>query len=236
MTLLTLEGVSRRNGHAPHERIALRDVSLELDPGELVAVWGRRRSGRSTLLRVAAGIEPPETGVVRFQGRDLSSSGGEALGHGIGYCKRALTRGEGRFVLDKLMVGPRTRGVSYSAAKIRVQAALERVGAYDCAGRGMGELDDAETVRVSIARALVLEPALVLIDEPVTGMELREREDVLALLRSLADEGIAILITVGEALDFSGANRRLSISAGQLRGVLRPELASVHHLRREATA
>ena len=236
MTLLTLEGVNRRNGRAPHERVALNDVNFELDGGELVAVRGRRRSGRSTLLRVAAGIEPPDTGAVRFGGRDLAARGGEALGHGIGYCKRALPRGEGRFILDKLMVGPRIRGHSYAEAKARVQAALDRVGAGDCAGRGPAELDDVEAVRVSLARALVLEPALLLLDEPVTGVELQERDDVLALLRSLADEGIAVLITVAESLDFAGANRRLSISAGVLRGELEPELASVHQLRREATA
>jgi ABC-type sugar transport system ATPase subunit len=236
MTLLTLESVNRRNGRAPHERVALRDVTLELDSGELVAVWGKRRSGRSTLLRVAAGIEPPDTGVVRFQGSDLSARSGEALGHGIGYCKRTLPRGEGRFVLDKLMVGPRIRGHSHSQAKARAHAALDRTGASECAGRAPGELDDVEAVRVSLARALVLEPALLLLDEPVTGVELQERDDVLALLRSLADEGIAVLITVAESLDFSGANRRLSISAGVLRGEVRPELASVHHLRREVTA
>ena len=59
MTLLELEHVNRRHPRSAHEHLVLRDVSLELYPGELTAVWGLRRSGRSTLLRVAAGIEPP---------------------------------------------------------------------------------------------------------------------------------------------------------------------------------
>jgi len=68
MSLLALEGVGKRYRDGARERIALREVSLALEAGELAAVWGLRRSGRSTLLRVAAGIEQPDEGVVRFDG------------------------------------------------------------------------------------------------------------------------------------------------------------------------
>ena len=84
--LLELEEVSKRYGRGLGA-IVLRDVSLALEPGELVAIWGRRRSGRSTLLRIAAGIERPDAGVVRFQGSDLAGPRGDVLGGGIGYCQ-----------------------------------------------------------------------------------------------------------------------------------------------------
>ena len=236
MTLLQLEGVHRRHGSPPHERVALNDVNFELHGGELVVVWGRRRSGRSSMLRVAAGIEPPDSGNVRFQGRDIHARGGEALGHGIGYCKRSVPPGAGRSVLEKLTVGLRMRGASRSHAAARVHAALERSGASDCAGLGFAELDDAEAARVSIARALVLEPAVLLIDEPVAGVDSEQRDSILELLRSLADEGIAVLMTVGETTGLAGNTRAMTINAGVLRGELQPELASVHPLRGEATA
>ncbi len=198
MALLALEQVCKRHSDGRAERVVLDGVSLTLDAGELVAVWGLRRSGRSTLLRIAGGVEPPDTGGVRFAGRDLSVRGGEALGHGIGYCKRPLTHGEARIVLDKLMVGPLTRGITHSDAKARVRAALERVGAGECAPLPLKQLDGGEAVRVGLARALVLEPTLLLIDEPVTGVGLLERDGVLELLRSLADDGLAVLMTVSE--------------------------------------
>ena len=78
MTLLELEHVSKRYRRGEH--VALDDVSLVIDAGEMVMVWGERRSGRSTLLRIAAGIETPDAGVVRFAGGDLAERRGEVLG------------------------------------------------------------------------------------------------------------------------------------------------------------
>ncbi len=235
MTLLALEGVVRRYRSGAHERIVLDGVSLTLEAGELLAVWGLRRSGRSTLLRVAAGIEPPDAGVVRFAGRDLAHSP-DALGGGIGYCRPAAVDGEAHGVIDELIAGQLARGVPQPAALARAYAALERVEGSDCAGRALHELDGGEAMRVSIARALVLEPKLLVIDEPTKGVDLLERDAILALLRSLADEGIALLVSAGEATALSGADRALSLSGGELRGSVSPELAAVVPLRRRAGA
>jgi putative ABC transport system ATP-binding protein len=236
MTLLELDRVSLRYRHGPHERVVLDRVSLQVEQGELVAVWGLRRSGRSTLLRVAAGIEPPEAGVVRFAGRDLAASAGEALGGGIGYCRLAERGSEAREVLDELTVGQLARGVPQAKARELACAALERVGASHCTARGVHELDGAEAVRVALARALALEPSLLVIDEPTKGVDLLERDNILALLRSLADVGIAVLMSSGEATALAGADRALSLSAGKLRGSASPELAEVLPLRRQESA
>ncbi len=236
MTLLALEHVSRRHGRGAHERAVLRDVSLRLDAGELVAVWGRRRSGRSTLLRVAAGIEPADTGVVRFAERELSAHGGDALGSGVGYCRHTLRGAEGQTVLDELIAGQLARGVPTSTARSRAWTALERTGAERCATRGPHELDSAEAARTGLARALALRPSLLVIDEPAKGVDLLERDGVLSLLRSLADDGVAVLMSAGESTELAGADRALSLSDGELRGSLDPELAPVVPLLRRAGA
>lgn len=93
MSLLELSHVSKRRRGAMRDRIVLRDVSLEVDRGEYVVIWGQRGSGRPTLLGVAAGIEGPDTGTVCFQGSDLAASRGDVLGEGIGYCPRRLRGG-----------------------------------------------------------------------------------------------------------------------------------------------
>ena len=90
MSLLALEGVGKRYSGAAGGRAVLCDVSLELDVGELAVVWGLKGSGRSTLLRVAAGIETPDSGAVRFEGRDLADDGDDLLGGGIGYPERTF--------------------------------------------------------------------------------------------------------------------------------------------------
>jgi ABC-type cobalamin/Fe3+-siderophores transport system ATPase subunit len=227
MSLLALENVGKRYLEGPRERVVLQDASLELEHGELVVVWGMRRSGRSTLLRVAAGVEAPDTGVVRFEGRDLAGRCDDVLGGGIGYCRKALRGSEGQGVLDQVLVGLLARGVSPAAARVRARDALERTGAEGLAALGLGELDSAEVVRVALARTLALQPRLLIVDEPTKGVDLLERDGILALLRSLAKDGIAVLASAGEATELAGADRALALSDGELRGALSPELAPV---------
>ena len=232
MSLLELEHVSKCYGRL-NERVALRDVSLQIEAGEMVAVWGVRRSGRSTLLRMAAGVEAPDTGVVRFDGHDLSDRRGERLGDGIGYCRRTFRPSEGQLVLDHLIVGLLARGAPLSLAASRAREALERVEIGRCAALRPSELDCAEAVRAAIARALALEPRLLLIDEPTIGVDLLARDGILRLLQSLALEGMAILASTGESPGLSGA-RALTLSEGELHGRQARELATVVPLRRSA--
>jgi putative ABC transport system ATP-binding protein len=232
MSLLELRSVAKRYGRGAQERIVLSDVSLEMEPGELVAVWGMRRSGRSTLLRVAAGIEPPDAGTVCFEGRAISSSA-ELLGSGIGYCRRTFRASEGDVVLDHLVMGQIARGVPAVSAEARARTALERTGAASCATFKPSALDGAELVRVAIARALTLAPRLLVVDEPTIGVDLLQRDDILRLLQSLTKEGVGVLMSTGETSGLSGA-RALTLSDGRLRGGTTRELAAIVPLRRPA--
>jgi putative ABC transport system ATP-binding protein len=234
MSLLELEGVGRLHVHRGQEHVLLHEVSLVLDAGELVVVWGPRRCGRSTLLRIAAGIEPPDAGTVRFAGQPLTPATA-ALGQGIGYCRRGPHGSEARGVLEQLLVAQLARGIPQAQARARVFAALERAGASECASLSMHELDPAEATRVALARALVLDPVLVLLDDPIRGVDIDERDAILALLRSLADEGVAVLAATDDATGLSGADRALSLSEGVLRGERLPHLAPVLPLRRRAS-
>ena len=80
MSLLELQRVAKRYRDGQLERVVLREVSLRIDDGELAIVWGLRGCGRSTLLRVAAGIEAPDAGAVSFDGHDLAGDGDDVLG------------------------------------------------------------------------------------------------------------------------------------------------------------
>lgn len=231
MSLLAVEHVGKRYGSGPHQRVALRDVSFELESGELVAVWGRRRSGRSTLLQVAAGVETPDTGVVRYEGRPLSDRGTRAL-DAVCYCRTSFRPVEGRLVLDHLVLGQLSRGVSASLGRERASDALKRAGVEHCAALKPNELDGAERVRVAIARVLVRRPRLLVIDEPTIGIDLAARDGVLLLLRSLADEGIAILTSTADASGIAGVDRALTLTDGELNGAAFAEHAEVLPFRR----
>ncbi len=227
MSLLELAGVHKRSAEEAGARPILRDVSLRIEPGELVVVWGLRRSGRSTLLRVAAGIEPPDSGAVRFDGHDLALRGERLLGGQIGYVQKTLRFADGQTALDHAVVGLLARWISPTAARARALRALERTGAGGCADMTQREFTSTEAVRVALARTLTLKPRLVMIDEPVKGVELIDRDPLLSLLRSLADEGIAILSSTGESTGLSEADRGLVLGDGELRGAPAPRLARV---------
>jgi ABC-type multidrug transport system ATPase subunit len=227
MSLLELRDVHKRYEDDNGARTILRGVSLRIDVGELAVVWGLRRSGRSTLLRVAAGIEPPDAGTVRFDGRDLAREGERLLGEGIGYCQKTLRFADGHTGLDHAMVGLLSRWVPPAKARLRALGALERTGVAHCARMTRRELSSAEAVRVGLARTLALKPRMIVIDEPVKGVELSERDPILGLLRSLADEGITVLASTGESTGLSQADQGLALGGGELRGAPPMELAEV---------
>lgn len=236
MALLELKGVGKRYGSGQLERVALREVFFELSAGELLAVWGRRNSGRSTLLRIAAGLEQPDRGLVSLHGRDLHARGGEGLREQIRYCRKTYRPTEGQLVIDRLLTAQLTRGIRGPVARDRAHEALARSGASHCATLKPSELDITETVLVGIARSLVHEPQLLVIDEPTLGVDVFERDRILSLLRSLADDGISVLMSVGETTCLAGADRALSLANGELHGELQsPELAPVVRLRDAAS-
>lgn len=235
MALLVLDQVSKRfkrGGRGGFEQVALRQVELEVAAGELVAVWGRRRSGRTTLLQVAAGIERPSDGVVRFGGVDLGRRPMLGRQGGIAYASTHFSRVIGETVLDQVAAPLLGGGLSASAAQGPAFDALRRVGAVDFAQLDVDALDHDEAIRVALARALATDPRLLVVDEPTQELRLAEARDrVLELLRSLAGDGVAVLTTAAEAGELAGADRALTIDQGELRGATRPAAGRVLELR-----
>jgi predicted ABC-type transport system involved in lysophospholipase L1 biosynthesis ATPase subunit len=230
MTLLTLDRVWKRFARGDRgirELVALRDVSLELEIGELVAVVGQRRSGRTTLLHVAAGLQAPSAGTVRLGNADLARESLLGVTGGIGYCTTRFAEVIGNSALEHVAAPLLGGDVSMLKAHARAHEALRRVGATACAELAPDELDAMELMRATIARAIVTEPRLLLVDEPTLGVRLSERDAILELLRSLAhDDDLAVLVTVDSAAELAGADRALSLDAGELRGQTRPPAAA----------
>ena len=232
MSLLALNEVSKRQRSGQREQLVLHDVSLAVEAGELIVIYGARRSGRTTLLRVAAGLEHPDSGSVTFQGRALEGQRGQVLGEGIGYVHRALNASEEEGVLEQIAAPALARGSPLEQARERARQALTRAGGEQCAAALVGELNAGESMHVTLARALVLDPALVVIDEPVAAVALAERDQILGRLRTLAGEGTAVLASASQASELAGAHRALTLADGRLRGPASPQLAPVVALKR----
>jgi len=229
MSLLELAHATKRFTSGQRETVALHDVSFALDAGECVAVCGARRSGRTTLLRIVAGILPLDAGTVRFDGHELSGRSTRNLGVEIGWCSPMFDVAQGGSVTDHVAVALLARGVGRTRARARAEAVLARTGASTCANLDPRELHVDELVRAGIARALVTRPRLLLLDEPTHGIDLLERDGILELLRTVADDGAAVLMTASEPI--AGPDRVLTLEAGRLVVPVAEEQAPVVPLR-----
>lgn len=218
MTLLSFEHVSKRHWRGRHEVVVLDDVSFAIDPGELVAIFGQRACGKTTLLRIAAGIGSPDSGTVRFEGDDIAARCSRLAGihERIGWVARGGPFAAGMEMLDHVAL-PLLSSVDAREAERRATRTLKRVGVGELAHARWHELSDAERTLVAIAHAVVRDPRLLLVDDPTSGLGVEQREAVLALLRSIAEErGMAVLTTVPEVSDVLRSHRVMSLSDGEL--------------------
>jgi predicted ABC-type transport system involved in lysophospholipase L1 biosynthesis ATPase subunit len=182
----------------------LEDVSFEVGVGEIVAVVGSRFDGKSTLLKVAAGLVAPERGSVVVGGVDLAGVGDRArarlLGDEIVWVDREgpeLGLEVSRFVGWPLALHGRGRG----EAERMAARALQRVGAGECVGRRWGELSNWQRVLVGLAQAFVGSPKLVVIDDLLDALGGRGSEQASDLLRGLVEEsgrGCGVLMSVSD--------------------------------------
>lgn len=230
--LLSLSGVSKSHWRGSRPIPVLREVSFALHAGDFAAILGDRRMGKTTLLRIAAGIDAPDEGEVAFAGRPLQ---------GMSDAKRAeLWRKElacvwngatwpARKVLDTVTVPLLGSGITRRDARRRASEELARWDIGEAAGAMLHELSDAELLRVAFAEALVRRPRLLLADDPTETLNLMERNHVLAnLQRVVREERIAVLISATDASGAAGINRLLVlVGNGELREAQSPHSATV---------
>jgi ABC-type lipoprotein export system ATPase subunit len=225
MTLLSLTQVTRRYGDGRREVVVLDRVNMDVHAGDFLGIWGPRRSGKTTLLRVAAGIESPGAGAVCFDGHLLTSmSAGERArllrNHGIAHVCGDWRPQLNQPTVDSVAMSLLSERMSLREARPLARRALEKVGVSECADVWTGRLSQGERIRVGLARALVRQPRLLLVDEPGVSPSPVEREELFALLRSFAREHKLALVIASEDLDaLQGATRRMTISDGLLRSM-----------------
>jgi len=220
MSLLSLDAATKRYARGYRQVAALSDVSLDVEAGDFVAIWGGSRSGKTTLLRVAAGIEPPDGGRVCFDGHDLAALSRRARARlllddiGCVWQTGRITRGLS--VLDHVAL-PRFKQRSHARARAEAHEVLERVGVPQAAAARWHELTDGERTRVALAHALIRQPRLLLADEPTANLNMIEREQILGVLRSVADEArVAVVMTAPDAPNLLQSHRLMSLDDGRL--------------------
>jgi glutamate transport system ATP-binding protein len=206
---------------------ALVDVDLTIDRGEVVVVIGPSGSGKSTLCRAINRLEPLDSGRVVFDGRPLPVEG-KALARvraDIGMVFQAFNLFAHKTVLQNVMLGPvKTLKLSKDEARDRAMKLLERVGIADKADRYPAELSGGQQQRAAIARALAMEPKLMLFDEATSALDPEMIKEVLDVMLELASEGTTMLV-VSHEMGFarSAARRVVFMDAGRIVEVAPPD-------------
>jgi len=200
-------------------RSVLRDIDLDIVPGEVLALVGPNGAGKSTLLSVLSGERHPSAGVVTLDDRSLDTFSPLELAR-----RRAVLTQDNSLafpfrVIEVIQMGraPWTRSAELADDARAVWAAAESADVVQLADRRFTELSGGERARVSLARVLAQSTGIVFLDEPTAALDLRHQEDVLRLARSLAASGSAVVMVVHD-LSLAGAvaDRVALLSQGAL--------------------
>ena len=217
-TGLTKEFARARGGKRLFTAVHPLDIGLE--ERQLTLVSGHSGSGKSTLANMLAGILTPTAGHVRLDGTDLYSLRDEELSRlrneRIGLIPQGHTALRALTVLDNVLL-PSILYAKAEAPADRARELLAAVGLDDLADAAPTELSGGELRRMAIARALLMDPAIVIADEPTAGLDSANATAVLTLLRDAADRGAAVLVVSHEAEAQRFADRSYVMEDGHLR-------------------
>jgi sulfate transport system ATP-binding protein len=206
---------------------ALRDVSLEIKSGELLALLGPSGSGKTTLLRIIAGLEWPDRGEVYFEGRNSTLLDPRRRSVGFVFQHYALFRHMTVFenVAFGLRVQPRKERKSAAEIKRRVDQLLDFVQIGGLAQRYPSQLSGGQRQRVALARALAIEPNVLLLDEPFGALDAKVRKSLRRWLRALHEElrVTSILVTHDQEEALEVANRVVVMGRGGIEQVGTPQ-------------
>lgn len=215
------QALTRTYGGPGQRLIALTDVSLTVDRGEVVAVVGPSGSGKSTLLYLLAGLDVPGAGRVRLAGIDWASLRGSERARFRRRTCAFIVQGSGLLpqatVAENVEVPLLLDGLDAAERCRRVGKVLERLGLAAHAQQLPDELSGGEKQRVAIARALVIEPAVVLADEPTGSLDSRMAQTVTRLLVGAAlERGAAVVMVTHDPAVARHAHRIVSMHSGRL--------------------
>jgi len=224
-SIVTVEDLGKRYGDGPQAVHALREVSLSINRGELVAITGPSGCGKSTLLNLITGIDTPTSGRVLLAGRELSSLSDDERSDlrlkQIGFVFQGFHLFP-TFTAEENVAWPlEFQGVPWNEARKRATATLALVGIGSGAeSRRPGELSGGEQQRVAIARALVGTPQLLVADEPTGNLDSVSGQTVLDLLRMLnAERGLTIVLVTHSPVAAACAHRIIKLRDGKITAV-----------------
>ncbi len=215
---ITVQGANKRYG----DFAALDDIDFVVPAGSLTALLGPSGSGKSTLLRAIAGLDHPDTGVITINGRDVTNVPPQK--RGIGFVFQHYAAFKHLTVRENVAFGLKIRRKSKAEIKEKVDNLLEVVGLAGFQTRYPNQLSGGQRQRMALARALAVDPKVLLLDEPFGALDAKVREDLRAWLRRLHDEVhvTTVLVTHDQQEALDVADRIAVLNKGRIEQVGSP--------------
>ncbi|MDA8412752.1 MAG: ABC transporter ATP-binding protein [Desulfobacteraceae bacterium] len=224
MALLKLDNTTIRFGGL----VAVNAVNLEVEEGEILALIGPNGAGKSTIFNLITGIYPPTEGNISFKGKSIAGLSPHIIaGSGIGRTFQNIRLFGEQTVLDNVLIGAHTRGkwnltgalLQYLPAVRReegrlLELAIRCLTKVDLAHKACElacNLPYGEQRRLEIARALAIEPALILLDEPAAGMNPQEKQTLLKMVRNIRDDGVTVFLVEHDMKFVMGLSDRIAV-------------------------
>lgn len=218
--ILRLSGTTRVHGEGPLAVRALGPISIDVHPGEFVAVMGPSGSGKSTMLGLSGALDQPTEGTVLIQGEDLRTIGAVRLAElrrqVIGYVFQDFNLLPGLTAVENVALPLELDGVRLRAARDQAQSALADVELGELGNRFPDDLSGGERQRVAIARAFVGPRQLLLADEPTGALDTITGDLVMRLMRKQCDAGRTTILVTHDASHAAWADRILFLRDGLL--------------------
>ena len=214
--LVVLNNVNKHYG----DLHVLVDINLRIRAGEVVVVIGPSGSGKSTLCRTINRLEPIDSGSISLGGEALPTEGGELarLRSQVGMVFQSFNLFAHKTILENVTLGPmKVRGLKKAEAERRGRQLLERVGVGAQADKLPAQLSGGQQQRAAIARALAMEPKVLLFDEPTSALDPEMVNEVLEVMKELAVSGMTMVVVTHEmGFARSAANRVIFMDSGRI--------------------
>jgi cell division transport system ATP-binding protein len=214
--MIEFENVSKKYSR---DATALTDISISISKGEWVFLSGPSGAGKSTLLKMIAAMERPSSGTIKVNGQDigrLKASGLPYLRRNLGLIFQQQTLLTDRNVLSNVMLPLLVIGTAKADAEKRARAALDKVGLLDKAAFEPLALSGGEQQRVTIARAIVNRPQIILADEPTANLDRASATKVMDALKAFHGVGVTCVIATHDEQILAAAQRVLYLNHGRL--------------------
>ena len=201
---------------------ALKDVSLTIEDGEMVAIIGKSGAGKSTLMHIIGCIDDFESGTYILNGDDISTikegKRAKIRNKDIGIVMQDFALVEDYTAIENVMIPLYfSRGKLLESKKSIAKKALEKVGIVELASKRVNKLSGGQKQRVAIARAIVNNPSILLADEPTGALDVKTSAEIMGVFKELNEQGITVIIITHDMEVAEGCERVIEISDGRIK-------------------